>query len=220
MLHQSRLIITLIKKDILLEFRQQYSFYGVLLYVASTIFVLYMAMGQPENMVWNGLFWMMQLFICVNAVAKTFLQEGKGRQLYFYSLCSPVHFILARILFNAALMLLMNGISLLLFNLLLGSPISHPLLFLGVSCFGACSISFVFSFLAAIASRAQQNAAMMAILGFPLIIPQLLLLMRLSTLAFSDVFQSGLFSIIGLLFCFDALVVMLSVILFPFLWKD
>ena len=86
----------------MLEFRQQYSFYGVLLYVASTIFVLYLAMGQPENMVWNGLFWMMQLFICVNAVAKTFLQEGKGRQLYFYSLCSPVHFILARMFFNAS----------------------------------------------------------------------------------------------------------------------
>ena len=220
MIHQSRLIITLFKKDILLEFRQQYSFYGVLLYVASTIFVLYMAMGQPENMVWNGLFWMMQLFICVNAVAKTFLQEGKGRQLYFYSLCSPVHFILARMLFNAALMILMNGISLLLFYLLLGSPVSHPFLFLGISCFGACSISLVFSFLAAIASRAQQNAALMAILGFPLIIPQLLLLMRLSTLAFSDVFQSGLVSIIGLLACFDILVVLLSVILFPFLWKD
>jgi heme exporter protein B len=220
MLPASKLIYTLIKKDILLEFRQQYSFYGVLLYVASTIFVLYMAMGQPENMVWNGLFWMMQLFICVNAVAKTFLQEGKGRQLYFYSLCSPVHFVLARMIFNAALMLLMNGISLLLFNLLLGSPVSHPLLFLGISCFGACSISLVFSFLAAIAARAQQNAALMAILGFPLIIPQIMLLMRLSTLAFSDVFQSGLGSIILLLACFDILVVLLSVILFPFLWKD
>jgi heme exporter protein B len=220
MLHSFRLIITLFKKDILLEFRQQHSFYGVLLYVASTIFVLNMAMGQPESMVWNGLFWMMQLFICVNAVAKTFLQEGKGRQLYFYSLCSPVHFILARILFNAVLMLLMNGISLILFNLLLGSPLSHPLLFLGISCFGACSISLVFSFLAAIAARAQQNAAMMAILGFPLIIPQLLLLMRLSAGAFADVFQSGLMSIIALLCCFDVMVVLLSVILFPFLWKD
>src|SRR5450631_1182289 len=220
MIHRPRLIFTLIKKDVLLEFRQQYSFYGVLLYVVSTIFVLYLAMGQPENRVWNGLFWMMQLFICVNAVAKTFLQEGRGRQLYFYSLCSPVHFILARILFNAALMLLMNGISLLLFILLLGSPIAHPLLFLGISCFGACSISLVFSFLAAIAARAQQNAAMMAILGFPLIIPQLLLLMRLSTLAFTDVFQSGLTSIVLLLAGFDVLVVLLSVILFPYLWKD
>ncbi len=214
------LIFTLIKKDVLLEFRQQYSFYGVLLYVASTIFVLYLAMGQPENQVWNGLFWMIQLFICVNAVAKTFIQEGRGRQLYFYSLCSPVDFILARMIFNASLMLLMNGISLLLFNILLGSPVTHFLLFLGISCFGACSISLVFSFLAAIAARAQQNAALMAILGFPLIIPQLMLLMRLSTLAFTDVFQSGLASIILLLACFDIMIVLLSVILFPFLWKD
>jgi heme exporter protein B len=220
MMRRSRLILTLIKKDVLLEFRQQYSFYGVLLYVASTIFVLYLAMGQPENMVWNGLFWMMQLFICVNAVAKTFLQEGRGRQLYFYSLCSPVDFVLAKMIFNAALMLLMSGISLLLFNLLLGSPLTHPLLFVGISCFGSCSISLVFSFLAAIAARAQQNAAMMAILGFPLIIPQLMLLMRLSSLAFSDVFQSGLISIIALLACFDVMIIVLSVILFPFLWKD
>ncbi len=220
MLPHYRLIFTLIRKDILLEFRQQYSFYGILLYVVSTIFVLYLAMGQPENMVWNGLFWMMQLFICVNAVAKTFLQEGKGRQLYFYSLCSPVDFMLARMIFNAALMLLMNLISLLLFTILLGSPIAHPFLFLGISCFGACSISLVFSFLAAIAARAQQNAALMAILGFPLIIPQLMLMMRLSTLAFSDIFQSGLTSIVLLLACFDIMIVLLSVILFPFLWKD
>jgi heme exporter protein B len=215
-----RMILALIKKDVLLEFRQQHSFYGVLLYVASTIFVLYLAMGQPENMTWNGLFWMMQLFICVSTIAKTFLQEGKGRQLYFYSLCSPVHFILARMIFNAALMLLMNAVSLLLFILLLGYPLEHPILFLGISCFGACSISLVFSFLAAIAARAQQNAALMAILGFPLIIPQLMLMMRLSTLAFSDVFQSGLSSILLLLFSFDILIVLLSVILFPFLWKD
>jgi heme exporter protein B len=220
MLKGFHLIFTLIKKDILLEFRQLYSFYGILLYVASTIFVLYLAMGQPENMVWNGLFWMMQLFICVNAIAKTFLQEGRGRQLYFYSLCSPVIFILARMVFNAALMLLMNLISLLIFNLLLGSPIAHPFLFFGISCFGACSISLVFSFLAAIAARAQQNAALMAILGFPLIIPQLMLLMRLSTIAFTDVFQSGLLSIVLLLGCFDILIILLSVILFPFLWKD
>ncbi len=214
------LIFSLIKKDVLLEFRQQYSFFGVLLYVASTIFVLFLAMGQPESTVWNGLFWMMQLFICINAIAKSFLQEGKGRQLYFYSLCSPVHFILARMIFNALLMLLMNVISLTIFTFLLGFPIVHPFLFVCISCFGACSISLVFSFLAAIAARAQQNAALMAILGFPLIIPQLMLMMRLSTVVFSDVLQNGVLTILLLLVSFDLLILLLSSILFPFLWKD
>ena len=56
-------IITLIRKDLLLEMRQQYTLYGIFLYVASTIFVVYLSMGQPEDRVWNGLFWVIQLFV-------------------------------------------------------------------------------------------------------------------------------------------------------------
>src|SRR6188474_1545621 len=85
----ARHIFTLFKKDLLLELRQQYSFYGILLYIGSTIFVLYMAMNEPEAKVWNGLFWVIQLFICINAVAKSFMQECRGRMLYFYSIASP-----------------------------------------------------------------------------------------------------------------------------------
>lgn len=213
-------IVALFKKDLLLEIRQQYTFYGILLYVASTIFVLYLAMGQPEDKVWNGLFWMIQLFICVNAVAKSFLQESRGRMLYFYSIAGARDFIISKLLFNAALMVLMSITSLILFRLLMGDVLVNPLLFTGIVCLGGCSLSLVFTFLAAIAARAQQNAALMAILGFPLIIPQVLILMRISNIAFSDVIQSGLGQLIGLLVGLDILVIALSVILFPFLWKD
>ena len=57
-------IITLIKKDFLLEVRQQYTFYGILLYLASTIFIVYLSMGKPEATVWNSLFWIVQLLFC------------------------------------------------------------------------------------------------------------------------------------------------------------
>jgi heme exporter protein B len=205
---------------LLLEIRQQYTFYGILLYVVSTIFVLYMAMGQPEPNVWNGLFWMIQLFICVNAIAKSFLQESRGRMLYFYSIVSPRNFILSKLLFNLALMGLMNIISLILFTFMLGNPLDNAVKFIILSSFGGMSLSLVFTFIAAIAARAQHNAALMAIMGFPLIIPQLLLLMRLSNIAFSQVYQTGLISMLLLIAALDAMVVALSVILFPFLWKD
>ncbi len=80
-------IITLFKKDLLLEVRQQYSFYGILLYIGATVFVLFLAINEPESNVWNGLFWVIQLFICINAVAKSFLQESKGRMLVFLFYC-------------------------------------------------------------------------------------------------------------------------------------
>jgi heme exporter protein B len=204
----------------LLEIRQQYTFYGVLLYVASTIFVLYLAMGQPEEKVWNGLFWMIQLFICVNAVAKSFLQESRGRMLYFYSIAGARDFVLAKLIFNAALMILMSLVSLVLFRILLGDPLQNFWQFLGIVCLGGCSLSLVFTFLAAIAARAQQNAALMAIMGFPVIIPQLLLLIRISNTAFGDVIQSNQWQMVLALVGLDALVVVLAIILFPFLWKD
>lgn len=213
-------IYALLKKDLLLEVRQQYTFYGIVLYVASTIFVLYMAMQQPEEKVWNGLFWMIQLFICVNAVAKSFLSEGRGRMLYFYSISGARNFILAKLLFNAGLMMVMSLTSLLLFVLLMGNPLQYPLEFAGIVCLGGVSLSLVFTFLAAIAARAQQNAALMAILGFPLIIPQIMLLMKISNGVFADVIQAGTTNIIFLLLGLDILVVALAVILFPFLWKD
>jgi heme exporter protein B len=75
--------------------------------------------------------------------------------------------------------------------------------------------------LAAIASKAMQQASLMAILGFPVIIPQLLLLIRLSKLAFAETFQAGVpLQVVGLLLALDASVVVLALILFPFLWKD
>ena len=212
-------ILTLFKKDLLLEIRQQYSFYGVLLYIGATIFVLYMAIETPESNVWNGLFWVIQLFISINAVAKSFLQESRGRMLYFYSIAGPKDFVLAKLLFNSLLMLLMSLLSLALFSLFLGNPVQKAGAFIGLVLLGGWSLSLVFTFLAAIAAKAQQNAAIMAILGFPLIIPQLLLLMRLSNAAFNEVMSLPVSSVL-LLIALDAMVILLAVILFPFLWKD
>lgn len=217
---RNKVIFTLLKKDLLLEFRQQYTFFGILLYIASTTFVIYLTMGQPEDQVWNGLFWVTLLFICINTVARSFLQEGKGRMLYFYTITSPVNFIFSKLIYNSLLMCLMSGLSLLLFILLLGNPLQHGLLFFSISCLGGISLSLVFSFLAAIASKAQQPSAIMAILGFPLIIPQLMLLMKIANIAFSDVVQNGLPQLLLMLIGFDVMIIALAYILFPFLWKE
>lgn len=206
----------------MLEVRQQYAFWGILLYGASTIFVLYLAMElkQPEAWVWKGLFWVTQLFVCVNTVAKSFLAESRGRMLYFYSIAGARDFIIAKLLFNALLMVIMSFLSWVLFQLFLGNVLLYPGRFIGIACFGGLGLSLVFTFLSAIAARAQQNAAIMAILGFPLIIPQLLLLLKVSNIAFGDVIQGGLMQSLLLLAAFDLLIILLAVILFPFLWKD
>ncbi|RXK62470.1 cytochrome C biogenesis protein [Lacibacter luteus] len=214
-------IATLFKKDLLLEIRQQYTFYGILLYIACTVYILFLAVNEPDASVWNALFWVNMLFISINAVAKSFLQESRGRMLYYYSIASPQEFILAKLFYNVLLMLVMSLLSLLTFGFFLGAPFLHALQFTGITILGGVSMSLVFTLLAAIASRANQNAAIMVIMGFPIIIPQLLLLIRISKAAFGEMFKDGaVLQMVLLLGGLDVLVLALCMILFPFLWKD
>ena len=115
----------------------------------------------------------------------------------------------------------MSTISLLLFYFFLDSPVQNNLRFYGIVLLGGTSISLTFTLMSAIAAKAQQNAALIAILGFPVILPQLLLLMRLSKTGFAEVFRDGaVWQLAGLVAGLDVLVFVLAVILFPFLWKD
>lgn len=213
-------VSVLVAKDIKLEIRQQYTFYGIMLYVLCTIFIIYLSINNPEENVWNALFWITQLFICVNAVAKSFLGESRGRMLYYFSIVSASEFIVSKIIFNSIIVLLMSLLSFLAFTLLLDNPLTYGLKFLMIALLGGVSLSFVFTFLAAIAAKAQQSSAIMTIMGFPLIIPQILLLMKVSTIAFSKVVQSGLLQMIALIIGLDIMIVLLSLVLFPYLWKE
>lgn len=211
---------TLLYKDLLLEWRQKHTLYGVLLYVASTVFVVYMMNGQPDAKVWNALFWITQLFIAVNSIAKSFLQESSSRFRYYYTIVNPVHFLIAKFAYSILLMTLVSTISLVLFNVMLGSPIIQTGVFVLVTAIGGLSLAVIFTFLSAIAARANNNSALIAILGFPLVTPILMLLSQLAVKAIVPVYQPGWWKLMLVLSALDILVIILGVILFPFLWQE
>ncbi len=212
--------MVLVRKDMLMEWRQKHTLYGVGLYVASTVFAIYMMSGQPEAKQWNALFWLTQLFVAVNAVAKSFLQEHPNRFRYYFTLVKPTTFLMAKMIYSSSLMLVMSLISLMLYSILLGWPLEQGGLFILISLVGSISLSAVFTFLSAIAARAQQNSALMAILGFPLVTPVLMILSNLSLKAISPVYQPGWWVLAIVLLALDLLVIILGVALFPFLWQE
>lgn len=211
---------SLVRKDLLIEWRQKHTLFGVLLYVGSTVFVVYMMSGQPDAKIWNALFWLTQLFVAVNSVAKSFLQEHPNRFRYYYTLVKPQQFLLAKMLYSIVLMLIMSLVSLLLFSIMLGWPLVQTGLFVLISMVGSISLSAVFTFLSAIAARAQQNAALMAILGFPLVTPLLMMLSKLAVKAIAPVYQEGWWQLAAVLLLLDVLVIILGTVLFPFLWQE
>lgn len=212
--------ISLLKKDLLMEWRQKHTLYGVLLYVGATVFVVYMMSGQPEARTWNALFWLTQLFVAVNSVAKSFLQEHPNRFRYYYTLVKPTTFLLAKMSYSIVLMCIMSMVSLFLYNVMLGWPLQQSMLFIVITMVGSVSLSAVFTFLSAIAARAQQNSALMAILGFPLVTPILMILSKLAVRALEPVYMPGWWMLALVLISLDLLIIVLGVILFPFLWQE
>jgi len=85
---------------------------------------------------------------------------------------------------------------------------------------GALALSVTFSFLSAIAAKAGQNASLMAILGFPLVTPILLLLSRLSVNVITGAVVSNWLALLFLLLMLSGLIIVLAYILFPTLWKE
>lgn len=213
-------IIYLVKKELLLEWRQKHTFFGALLYIGCTVFVLYMMAGKPEAAIWNALFWIAQLFITVNTVAKSFLAEGEQRSRYYFTIVSPTVFIISKMLYNLLLMIIMSLITLGLFNVLMHNPLTNGSLFVLVTCLGASSLSLLFTFLSAIASQAKQSAAMMAILGFPIALPLLMILSKLSYATVVAVQQEGWGEMAFLMAGMNVLILILGAILFPFIWKE
>ncbi len=218
----------LLKKEILLEWRSKYAFNGVLLYVVSTVFVCYISFhlspgfsgsaGYP--IVWNILFWIIILFASVNAIAKSFIQENKGRLLYYYTIASPQAIILSKTIYNILLMSLLSILALVVYLLFFPNTIGDPLFYFLAVLLGSISFSTVFTMISAIASKAGNNGTLMAILSFPVIIPVILLLIRISKSAMDGVERSLLYGNIGILFAINVIVIATSLLLFPYLWRD
>ncbi|MEY4280803.1 MAG: hypothetical protein RLZ39_215 [Bacteroidota bacterium] len=213
-------VTALLKKDLLIEWRKKHTFFGVMLYVAATVFVINLMNGQAEASMWNVLFWITQLFVAINSVAKSFLQESEERFRYYYTITTPQAFMLAKLIYSVGLQLIMSLITLLLFHILLGSPLENNLLFTALAALGGTSLSIVFTFLSAIAAKAQQNASLMAILGFPIVAPILLILSRLALKTMNTVVVNGWWGLFMVLILLNILIIGLSLILFPFLWKE
>jgi len=74
-----QLFLTLLRKEFVIEFRQRYAISGIVLYVFSMVFVVYIASIKVQPQVWNILFWLIVLFASINAVVKSFVQESGTR---------------------------------------------------------------------------------------------------------------------------------------------
>jgi len=217
-------INTLFWKDVRLEWRQKYAFNGILLYIVSTVMVCYLSFNLKSKslqpITWNALYWIILLFTAVNAIAKSFVQESEQRHYYYYTLASPQAIILAKILYNALLMLFMESIAFVVYSTILGNPVGDSSLFLLNMYLGGVGFATTLTLVSAIASKTQNSTSLMAVLSFPVVIPLLLMLIKVSKNALDDLSWSVSYAHLNSILALNAIVLVLSYVLFPYIWRS
>ncbi len=117
-------------------------------------------------------------------------------------------------------MALLSILALLIYLVFFPNTLGDPLFYFLTVLLGSLSFSTVFTMISAIASKAGNNGTLMAILSFPVIIPVILVLIRLSKSAMDGVDRSFFYGNIGVLFAINFIVIATSLLLFPYLWRD
>ena len=214
-------IKTLFLKEVTLEWRNRYALNGMLLYVVSTVFVCSLSFKQVVSVpVWNALFWIIMLFASINAVGKSFIQERKGRLLYYYTTCSPQAFVLAKMAYNSLLMLVITFLAYIIYSGFVGNLAQDHLMFSVALVLGSTGFALILTLMSAIAAKTDNNMSLMAILSFPVQLPFLMTLIKLSKNAVDGLDPSISYGLITVLMAIIVMVVALSFVLFPYLWRD
>ncbi len=218
------MIYQFIKKEFKVEWRNKYAINGIALYLVSTIFICYLSFNVRNNQLsvvtWNALFWIIILFASINAVAKSFIQEKHERQLYYYTIISPQALIIARIIYNTLLLIVLALLGVMFYSLILGNPIQDIALFLINILLAAIGFSSTLTLISAIASKAGSNQTLMAVLGFPILLPMLLMVIKISKNAIDGLALSASFDELLTLCAINIIVGAVSFLLFPYLWRS
>lgn len=218
-----REIRALFVKEILLEWRQKYAINGILLYTFSTIFVCYLSFNLRNtgihHFTWNALLWIVMLFTATSAMAKSFVQENKNRLMYYYTIVSPQAIIISKTIYNTLLMILLSILAVAAFSVVLGNPVEDPGLFIICLLLGASGMAVTLTMVSGIASKAGNNGILMAILSFPVMIPLLMLVIKISKNAIDGIARTESYDEILTLMAVNVIIGVLAYILFPYLWR-
>lgn len=204
--------------------KQKHFISSIVLYIVSTIFVCSLSFTSiAETSIWNGLFWIIILFSLTNAISKSFINENSDKQIFLYTLINPRVLILGKIIYNLLLSIILVLISFFVFNFFIQSEGLENLnyfLFLIAVVLGSTSISSTLTMVSAIASKTNNNIGILSILAFPILIPSLLLSIQFTNLAILGGNTDMAAQYIIFLSLINLLIIILSFLLFPYLWRE
>ena len=216
-------IFTILYKDYRIELSQSHLFCSVVLYLLSSIYIIYIAfqpLGISNVETWVSIFWIIILFAAITVVSKSFFQESYKRNYYYYYLFTPDELIFSKLIYNFIFLFFVSIFSFIFFSFFIGNIIQSPIFFVTILLLGSLSISNCLTLVSAIGYQVKNNSIIISVLSFPVIIPILLILIKISKLSSSEFSFNLIQDDIYLLILLNIIMISITKILFNFLWRN
>ncbi|MBK9711939.1 MAG: heme exporter protein CcmB [Kouleothrix sp.] len=177
------------RKDLRAELRTRYALNAVALFAVSTVVALSLGLGPlPRSadlpLIHAALLWIAILFAAFTGLARAFVQEEEARTAAALRLSAPpIAVYLGKLLFNLALLLMLDLLTAALFVALLRVEIGDLAMFTTLLLAGSLGLVAATTLIAAIIARASVKGALFAVLSFPLLAPLLVVAIKGTALA-------------------------------------
>lgn len=206
-----------------LEWRQGHQLASVGLFALSSVYVAFQAANRgtaPEA--WTAMLWLVYLFSGFTAVGRLFDRERSATRRYLQWTVDPLGLMLGKLLHAILTTTALSAVVLGAFVLFLGWPgegVRTSLVVLA-AWLGGLSMTTTLVFVTAVASQVQNGGSTLAaILGLPLLLPQLILATRMTTGALQGTPWSMHGEIPLFLAALSAGTSVMACILFPYIWR-
>ena len=117
-------------------------------------------------------------------------------------------------------MLILSGIAITVYTTFFQIAIGDHFMFYTSVFLGSTGLAIILSLLSTIASKAGNNLTLLAILGLPILLPLLLVTITLMKNAIDGIDLSVQYKYLFVLFGLNLSSLGLSVVLFPYLWRE
>ena len=210
-------------KDWRAELRTRHALHTLLLFAVTTLVTVSLALGpigvsSGERLaVLPALLWVILLFAAAAGLPRGFVHEEETHTAIALRLAAtPSAVFCGKALYGASLLLALELVLVPLFVAMMQLPVASLALLLAALALGGYGLAVASTLLAAMVAQAQGRGALFPILGFPVLLPLLLLAVELTRGAVAGGVGEG---VVANLLLYDGAITVAGLMLFPLVWN-
>ena len=204
------------------ELRTRYALNTIALFALTTLVVLSVSLGPlgaagaERATVLPVLLWVLLLFAAAAGLPRAFVHEEESHSATALRLAAtPSALFVGKLLYGAALLAALEALVAPLFLAMMQLAVARPALLVVALAAGGYGLAVASTLIAAIVAQARGKAALFAVLGFPVLLPLLLLAIELTRAAVTGAAAP---EPLRQLLLYDATVTVAGLMLFPAVW--